>query len=95
MKKEITVIKKKYRDDRRTVIVNAPEDISVVKSKEDRKIEKYVVGMNANGLIRRVKLATYKRYSGNAAPNKAELFLFKTEAESDDYIYAFTNKGDC
>ncbi len=95
VKKEITVIKKKYRDDRRTVIVNAPEDISVVKSKEDRKIEKYVVGMNANGLIRRVKLATYKRYSGNATPNKAELFLFKTEAESDDYIYAFTNKGDC
>ena len=40
VKKEITVIKKKYRDDRRTVIVNAPEDISVVKSKEDRKIEK-------------------------------------------------------
>ena len=95
VKKEISVIRKKYRDDRRTVIVGTPEEISVVKSREERKIEKFVIGVNANGIVRKVKTATYKRYSGNETPNKAELFLFRTEADSDDYLYAFTNKGDC
>ncbi|MBO4262727.1 MAG: DNA topoisomerase 4 subunit A [Clostridia bacterium] len=95
VKKEILETRKKYRDDRRTVIVTSTDDISVVKTAEEKKIENYVVGFNCNDLIRKVKLSTYKRYLGNDSPNKAELFRFKVEMTSDKTLFAFTNKGNC
>ncbi len=95
VKKEIIAIKKKYRDDRRTIIVSSADEISIIKKAEEKKIEKYVVGYNCAGLIRKVKLSTFKRYSGNEEPKKAELFKFKVEAETDQTIYSFTNMGNC
>ncbi|MBR1676018.1 MAG: DNA topoisomerase 4 subunit A [Clostridia bacterium] len=95
VKKEIILIKKKYRDDRRTIIVSSADEISIIKKTEEKKIEKYVVGYNCAGLIRKVKLSTFKRYSGNEEPKKAELFKFKVEAETDQTIYSFTNMGNC
>ncbi len=95
VKTEILAIKKKYRDDRRTAIVFSEDEISLVNKSEEKKIEDYVVGMNCNDVIRKVKLSTYKRYAGNETPNKAELFKFHVETTSDHLIYAFTNKGNC
>ncbi len=95
VKTEILAIRKKYRDDRRTVIVDSEEEISVGNRSEEKKIENYVIGLNCNDVIRKVKLSTYKRYEGNETPNKAELFKFKVETTSDRIIYAFTNKGNC
>lgn len=95
VKTELNAIRKKYRDDRRTEIVSSSEDIAVAKNGDDAKIENYVVGMNVNGVIRKVKATTYKRYSSNETPNKAELFKFTTECDSQSVIYAFTNKGNC
>ena len=95
VKTEISAIRKKYRDDRRSEIVSTVEEISLAKKSEETKIENYVVGMNCNDVIRKVKLSTFKRYSGNETPNKAELFKFFVEADSTQTIYAFTNKGNC
>ncbi len=95
VKKEILEIRKKYRDDRRTAIVESESEISVIKTAEEKKIENLVIGYNCNEVIRKVKLSTYKRYSGNPTPNKAELFKFYVETDSEHTLYAFTNKGNC
>ncbi len=95
VKKEIVAIKKKYKDDRRTTIVSSAEDISLEKFSSENIIEQFVVGVNCNNLIRKVKTTTYRKYCKNDTPSKGELFKFKVETESDNILYAFTNKGNC
>ena len=94
VKKEILVVKKKYKDDRRSVIVSSVEDISIG-SVQEKYVEDFVIGVNGNDLIRKVKAVTYKKYANNKTPAKGELFKFKVETDSDHTLYAFTNKGNC
>ena len=94
VKKEILVIKKKYKDERRSIIVASAEDISVSNVQEKYK-EDFVVGVNGNDLIRKVKATTYKKYANNKTPAKGELFKFKVETDNEHLVYAFTNKGNC
>ena len=95
VKKEILVIKKKYKDDRRSVIVTTADEISEGNIMNANYVENYVVGVNGNDLIRKVKVQTYKKYAANKTPAKGELFKFKVEISSDQMLYAFTNKGNC
>ena len=95
VKKEILAIRKKYRDDRRSVIVSSADEISFDKTAEKSYVENIVIGYNLNGVIRKVKAATYKKYAKNSAPNKAELFAFKVDTDTSYMLYAFTNLGNC
>lgn len=94
VKKEILAIKKKYKDDRRSIIVSSVEDISIG-NVQDKYVEDFVVGVNGNDVIRKVKAVTYKKYANNKTPAKGELFKFKVETDSDHVLLAFTNKGNC
>ncbi|MBQ8726622.1 MAG: DNA topoisomerase 4 subunit A [Clostridia bacterium] len=94
VKKEILAIKKKYKDDRRSTIVSSVEDISIG-NVQDKYVEDFVIGVNGNDLIRKVKAVTYKKYANNKTPAKGELFKFKVETDSDHTLFAFTNKGNC
>lgn len=95
VKKEILAIKKKYRDDRKTEIVSVEDDISLTAKAESKKSEIYVVGVNYNGAVRKVKLSSYKRSAATTNPRKSELMRFKVEADDDTLIYTFTDKGNC
>ena len=95
VKKEILVIKKKYRDERKSEIVSVEEDISFIAKAENRKLENYVVGINYNGLVRKVKLSSFKRTAASLTPKKSEFMRSYTEATDDHLIYAFTNLGNC
>lgn len=95
VKKEILAIKKKYRDERKTEIVSVEDDISFAAKAENRKTEVYVVGVNYNGSVRKVKLSSYKRTAANPNPKKSEFMKFKVEADDDTLIYTFTDKGNC
>ena len=77
VKKEILAIKKKYKDDRRSIIVTSADEIHFDKTAEKSYVENIVIGYNLNGVIRKVKAATYKKYAKNATPGKGELFAFK------------------
>lgn len=94
VKKEILVIKKKYKDDRRSIIVSSAEEISMGNVQE-KYVEDFVVGVNGNDLVRKVKATTYKKYANNKTPAKGELFKFKVETTNEHLVYAFTNKGNC
>lgn len=95
VKKEISIIKRKYKDDRRSIIVENAEEISLDKFSSENTVEEYVIGYNCNNLIRKVKASTYRKYNKNETPGKAELFKFKVETDSEHLLYAFTNKGNC
>ena len=95
VKKEILAIRKKYRDDRRSIIVSSADEIHFDKTAEKTYTENIVIGYNYNGVIRKVKSATYKKYSKNATPNKGELFAFKVDTDTSCMLYAFTNFGNC
>ncbi len=95
VKKEITVIKKKYRDERRSEIVQTEEEISFATKASSKKSEIYVIGLNYNNVVRKVKLSSYKRSAGSVTPKKSEFMRFKTEADDDMLIYTFTDKGNC
>ena len=95
VKEELREIKKKHREERRSHIVGAIEEITVEKFDDVRPVEHFVVGMCANGLLRKVKLSSYKRMLHESAPNKKELFLYSCKVDTTQTILAFTNLGNC
>lgn len=95
VKKEILVIKKKYRDERKTEIVSVEDDISFTAKAASKNNETYIVGVNYNGAVRKVKMSSYKRSAASLTPKKSELMRFKVEADDDTLIYTFTDKGNC
>ncbi len=95
IKDELREIKKKHREERRSVIVGAAEDITVSKFDDVRPIEHYVVGMCANGLLRKIKLSAYKRLLSGTEFSKKELFTCSCHADTSQTILAFTNLGNC
>ena len=95
IKEEMREIKKKYREERRSNIVGAMEEITVEKFDDLRPVEHYVVGVCANGLIRKIKLSAYKRLLTETAPTKKELFVTSCKADTTQTILAFTNLGNC
>ena len=89
------VIKKKYRDERKTEIVSVEDDISFTAKAASKNNETYIVGVNYNGAVRKVKMSSYKRSAASLTPKKSELMRFKVEADDDTLIYTFTDKGNC
>lgn len=95
VKSEMLEIKKKYRDERRSKIVGAIEEITVAKFDDVRPVEDFVVGLSANGLIRKIKASSFKRILSETDPNKKELFDYVCPATSAQTVLAFTNYGNC
>lgn len=92
---EMLAIKKKYRDERRSVIVDNAEDIVVGTATSNVVVEDFVVGYNAKGNIRKLKPSRFKNAVEDDEPTLKDLFLFSTKASSDQNVYAFTNLGNC
>ncbi len=93
--REMKVIRKKYGDDRRSVIVGSEDKIKVAKSEDKPIIETFVVGFNQKGAIRKVKPTAYKKLEDNSAHNMRDVFVCATKAATDEQVLAFTDKGNC
>ena len=93
VKEEFTQVKKKYKEARRTVIVESQEEIAHKRFDDERPVENYVIGFSGKNLVRKVKVMSYSR-SKTDTPSPAEIFLFSVKATSNDVVYAFTNKGN-
>ncbi len=95
VKSEMLEIKKKYRDERRSKIVGAIDEITVAKFDDVKPVEDFAVGYCANGLIRKIKYSSFKRILTETEPNKKELFNFVCKANSVQTVLTFTNFGNC
>ena len=93
--RELQAVKKKFADDRRTVIVDEEGKISVAKSHDTNTVETFVVGVNAKGRIRKLKPAQFKRITENSTPAVKDIFTCWTKATTEEQVYAFSNLGNC
>jgi DNA gyrase subunit A len=98
IKKELTEIKEKYGDSRRTEIVYKAEEFSI----EDMIAEEQVViTVSHSGFVKRVPVSGYRRQSrggrgSTGATTKEDDFIEHVfVASSHDYMLLFSNKGRC
>ena len=98
IKDEITVIKEKYGDNRRTMIAGAEEDFVIEDLIDDEEV---VITISHGGYIKRMPVDTYKSQKRGgrgitAMTTKEDDFveqIFTTTTHK--YIIFFTNKGKC
>ncbi|MBQ3492648.1 MAG: DNA topoisomerase 4 subunit A [Clostridia bacterium] len=98
VKSELTAIKKKYGDDRRSnLIVGGKEmDIQSVE-KELKQIDDFIVAFTEGKMFKKMTEKNFKASDKSVKDNSiAEEFIkFKVKARSDQTLLAFTNLGNC
>ena len=92
---EMLQIKKKYRDERRSRIVETAEEIDLIKEEEKKSVETYYVGVNVKGRVRKLSQGQYKRILDDEEPIERDVFTSCVKVPADKLVYAFTNKGNC
>lgn len=93
--KELLEVKRKYGDDRRTVIVDSADKIVVKKSEDKPVVETYYLAANSLGNLKKVKPSQFKRLSENLKPTPRDEVKIYCKATTEEQVYAFTNLGNC
>lgn len=97
IKEELTEIKEKYNDERKTKI-----DISAVEYIEDESLipnEKIMITLTNKGYIKRMPMEIYKSQNKGGVgikgmtTNEEDFAEYMIALESHDYVMMFTNKG--
>lgn len=95
VEREMVEVKKKFRDDRRSEIVETEAEISVGKASAGTQTESFVVCVNGKGRIRKLKPSSYKRLVEQSEPTLRDVVVAATKTSSDQTVYAFTDCGNC
>jgi len=96
VKEEMLEIKKKYKDPRRTVIINSIDEYDIPASDTSVPVEDCFVTTSENGLIKRMSA----KYFANATKgfgersNKNEMFNNILRTQTDKQILVFSNAGN-
>ena len=97
LKQELTAIKRQYRDDRRTTIVQSEDQIVVRDIKEEKVSENYVIGLTAANTVKRIPAKNFsmsdKDISERSTLNNMHTAL--VAATGRDKVMFFTDKGNC
>ena len=95
VEEEMLAVKKKYRDERRSEIVETEDEINIAKENAVKQVESFIVCVNAKGRIRKMKAASYKRCVEDTEPTTRDIMKCAVKATSEQLVYAFTDKGNC
>ena len=94
---ELKDIKKRYKDARKSIIVSDGKEIDPTpsngKGDGEKAVETFALGVSAKGYVKKIKYAVFKK-SNSGEPTPAEIFTAYAKVRSDNYAYAFTNKGN-
>ncbi len=96
VKEELLAIKKQYKSDRRTKIINSLDKAEVTTEAVKPEKKEGVLCVNALGMMKLVPAKNYSMASkgvGDSTLN--ELTYFSTNFTEGDEVYAFSNKGNC
>jgi len=98
IKDELAELKKKYGDERRTLVTDEEEEISL----EDLIAEEdMVITITHSGYIKRISISSYRRQKRGGRgvigmeTKEEDLIEHLFVASTHDYILFFTNKGKC
>ena len=98
VKTEITAIKKKYGEERRTslIIGGAEVDIKSVE-KELKQVDDLVIGYTNGGMFKKMTLKNYNASDKSVKDNSSadDFIVAKANAKSDQTLLCFTNLGNC
>ncbi len=90
---ELSDIKKRFADDRRSEIIYDVNDI-VIETEDNKKIENCKVYITASGELKKALKADFSKLVGNKShPELSETAVISVDCKSDEEIKAFTNFG--
>ena len=98
VKKELTDIKKKYADDRRSNIILGGKELDIESvEKELKQIDDFMVAFTSGHAFKKMTEKNFKMSDKSVKENSSadDFILFKTKARSDQTLLAFTNLGNC
>jgi DNA gyrase subunit A len=94
VKDELTQLKEKYNDARRTQIISKKEKTGSLK--ELLKEEEYVITLSFEKYIKRISLSEYQADQNAIKPTGAKDFIeYSVKSSNSHYVLFFTNKGIC
>lgn len=97
VKTELNEIKKQYKSERQTVIVQGDEDASISKFDDSIPVEPTVIALSSSHNFKRV---TEKNYNMTAkeissSTGKNDVFVELIKAKTNEALLVFTNLGNC
>ena len=96
VKTELLAIRKQYKENRKSAIIDSPEKY-VVPSDDEKPTLEYVVVCNGNKHIKKMLVKNFtmatKDFTDNSTLNEVCFNIVK--AKSTERIYCFTNLGNC
>ena len=98
VKTEIREIKKKYKCERKTIIVQNADDISVKRCDVKRAVADWAVSLNAGGTIKFMEKGEFVQKVKKPLSQNSQSSIIYTQVvycKSDATILCFTNKGNC
>lgn len=97
LKQELSQIKRQYRDERRTVIVQSENQISVPSETDEKPVENFVVGLTATNCVKCIPSRSFAMSIKDANERTAvgAMHLCFMPATSADRVIFFTDKGNC
>ncbi|MBO7345084.1 MAG: DNA topoisomerase 4 subunit A [Clostridia bacterium] len=98
VKTELSAIKKKYGDDRRSNIIVGGKEVEIQSvEKELKQIDDFMVGFTIGKAFKKMTLKNFnasdKQIKDNSNPD--DFIKFAVKARTDQILYAFTNLGNC
>ena len=98
VKTELSAIKKKYGDDRRSNIIVGGKEVEIQSvEKELKQIDDFMVGFTFGKAFKKMTLKNFnasdKQIKDNSNPD--DFIKFAVKARTDQILYAFTNLGNC
>lgn len=96
VKDELKDIKKRYRDDRRTLVVGEEKKINVESFDDEKPVQTFVVAVNADGGIKRVPSKNHSMSQTDLADNASaqEIATSVITARDNMVLLAYTNLGN-
>ncbi len=98
VKKELSVIKKKFSDDRRSNLIIGGKEMDIQSvEKELKQIDNFVVGFTNGKMFKKMTERNFKSSDKSVKDNALanDFIKFYANARSDQTLLAFTNLGNC
>ena len=97
VKTELLAIKKRFKVDRRTRVVNKLEDVIITADDDEVPVEDIVLTITASGNIKRVTKKHFSMSKTNAADGMREQDVNRIAVltQTDKLLHIFTNMGKC
>ncbi len=95
IKTELAVIRKAYKEPRRTVILTAADEYNVPSDDDEKPVESWTVIGNTLGAVKKTSARSLMSAGFNEKSSLNEVACVIADAQSNQVLYCFTDLGNC